>query len=181
MIDKCGFLDLDYEASPYTWQKHFSNGHSLWERLDRGLATNDWLMKFPKMRIIHLSSDSSNHCPLWIVPDGLDVATTTKPFRFEEMWLSDPSSSNVVEVVGSSNTITDPSTKIMRKIKKCGTELKRWSRDHIGNMRKELAKKKRLLVEAKKEAMQSGLNHRVRELKKEINELTNKESIMWFQ
>ena len=149
--------------------------------MDRGLATNDWLMKFPRTRTIHLSSDSSDHCPLWIVPDGLDVATTTKPFRFEEMWLSDLGSSNVVEMVWSSNTITDPSTKIMRKIKKCGTELKRWSRDHFGNVRKGLAKKKRLLVEAKKEAMQSGLNHRVRELKNEINELINKDSIMWFQ
>ena len=44
-------------------------------------------MKFPRMRIIHLSSNSSDHYPLWIVPDGLDVTTTTKPFRFEEMWL----------------------------------------------------------------------------------------------
>ena len=130
-------------------------------------------MKFPRMRIIHLSSNSSDHYPLWIVPDGLDVTTTTKPFRFEEMWLSDLGSSNVVEVVWSSNTITDPSTKIMRKMKKCGMELKRWSCNHFGNVRKELAKKRRLLVEAKKEAMQYGQNHRVRELKKEKNEVTN--------
>ena len=66
-------------------------------------------------------------------------------------------------------------------MKKCGMELKRWSRNHFGNVRKELAKKRRLLVEAKKEAMQSGQNHRVRELKKEKNEVTNKKRRMWFQ
>lgn len=68
----------------------------------------------------------------------------------------------MVEAVLSSNTSSDPLTKNMRKIEKCRTELKRWNRDHFGNVRKELVKKRRLLVEAKKEAIQSGLNHRVR-------------------
>lgn len=84
VINECGFLDLGYKGSPYTWHKYFSNGHSLWERLDHGLATNDWLMKFLGMRLIHLSSNSSYHSPLWIFLDGLDVVTTTKPFRFDK-------------------------------------------------------------------------------------------------
>ena len=34
-IDECGFLDLGLSGSQFTWQKHFSNGHLIWERLDR--------------------------------------------------------------------------------------------------------------------------------------------------
>ena len=37
--------------------------------------------------------------------------------------------------------MVDPSTKAMRKVEKCGKELKMWNRDHFGNVRKELAKK----------------------------------------
>jgi len=36
-------------------------------------------------------------------------------------------------------------------------------------------------VDAEKEAMRSGSNHRVRELKREIIELIDKENRMWFQ
>ena len=111
--------------------------------MDPGLATNDWLLKFLGTKIHHLLSDSLDHYPLWIVPDGLDVIVSTKPFRFEEMWLSNLGYSRVVEAVWSSNDMVDPSTKVMRKVEKCGKELKRWNRDHFGNVRKELAKKKK--------------------------------------
>ena len=82
VMDECGFMDLGYMGSPFTWQKHFANGHSIWERLDRGLATNKWLMKFSGTRAHHLTSDSSNHCSLWIVPNSLEVVSSTKPFFF---------------------------------------------------------------------------------------------------
>ena len=85
----------------------------------------------------------------------------------------------MVEAIWSSNDMVDPSTKVMRKVDKCGKELKRRNRDHFGNVRKELAKKKiRLLVEFKKEEMRSGSNHRVKELKREITELIDKENRM---
>lgn len=40
VIDECNFMDLGYVGPKFTWSKHFENGHSIWERLDRGLATN---------------------------------------------------------------------------------------------------------------------------------------------
>ena len=113
VIDECGFLDLDFVGAPFTWQKHFVDGHSIWERLDRGLATQDWLMKFLGTKIHHLHSNSSNHYPLWIATDGLEVASPSKPIRFEEMWLSDLGCSNVVEAVWSSTVADDPSNKVI--------------------------------------------------------------------
>ena len=38
-----------------------------------------------------------------------------------------------------------------------------------------------MLKEAKKEAMRTGVNFQVRELKKEIDELVDREYRMWFQ
>ena len=45
------------------------------------------------------------------------------------MWLFDLGCSRVVEVIWSSNDMVDPSTKVMRKVEKCGKELKMWNRD----------------------------------------------------
>ena len=44
-----------------------------------------------------------------------------------------------------------------------------------------MKKKRKWLREAKEEAMRIGVNFRVRELKKEINELVDKKYRMWFQ
>ena len=73
VLDKCGFIDLGYVGSPFTWQKHFANGHSIWERLDRGMANNEWFLKFAGTKIYHRSSNNLDHCPLWIIPDVLEV------------------------------------------------------------------------------------------------------------
>ena len=42
-LDECGFIGLGYLGLKFTWKKHFANGQSIWERLDRALCTNDWL------------------------------------------------------------------------------------------------------------------------------------------
>ena len=44
-----------------------------------------------------------------------------------------------------------------------------------------MKKKRKMLKKAQKEAMRTGVNFRVRELKKEIDELVDKEYRMWFQ
>ena len=67
VLDKCGFMDLGYVGPKFTWARHFDNGNSIWERLDRGLATNDWFLKFPGTRVHHLRCDSSDHIPIHIV------------------------------------------------------------------------------------------------------------------
>ena len=64
VADECGFIDLGFVGSWYTWQKHFSTGHSIKERLDRALATNDWLLRFAGTKAHHLKLDSSDHSPL---------------------------------------------------------------------------------------------------------------------
>ena len=69
----------------------------------------------------------------------------------------------------------------MKKIEKCGSELTQWSRKTFGNVRRELKEKRKLLSKVEKAAMQTGANFRLRELKKEINQLMVKENILWRQ
>ena len=79
------------------------------------------------------------------------------------------------------NDSTDPGTKLIKKIERCGIELKKWSVRSFGSVRKELDQKKKEIVQVEKEAMRSGLNFRVRELMLELNKLKDKESRMWLQ
>ena len=78
VIDECGFMDLGYVGSKFTWAKHFENENSIWERLDRGLANNGWFLKFPGAWVHHLHCNSSDHCPLLIVLAPLDIPLQKK-------------------------------------------------------------------------------------------------------
>ena len=102
VIDECGFMDLGYVGLKFTWVRHFENGNSIWERLDRGLATNWWFLKFPGSRVHHLHCDSSDHSPLLVVLAPLDIPTRKKIFRFKEMWLSNPTCEETVQATWSS-------------------------------------------------------------------------------
>ena len=78
VIDECGFMDLGFERSKYAWSKHFENGVSIWERLDRCLVNNSWFMKFGGSRVYHLSCNSSDHVPILISLLGLNPLTWNK-------------------------------------------------------------------------------------------------------
>ena len=71
--DFCGLKDLGYTSLPFTWcNKHF-DGDLIWVRLDRALASVDWILKFPSSRLHHLQGLSSDHKPLWLASDDVNT------------------------------------------------------------------------------------------------------------
>ena len=181
VIDECGFLDLGFEGQKYTWSRHFENGSSIWERLDRCLVISSWFLKFPGSKVYHLRCDSSDHIPLLIRLLGLDAPRQKFFFRFEEMWLSNREGEEVIFSVWHSGDTLGFEGGVSQKIDKCGKELTWWDRNVFSNVRRELERLKKLLVEAKSATMVSGNNFRVRQLKKEIEVLLDRESTMWAQ
>ena len=181
VIDECGFLDLGFVGNHFTWSKHFKDGHSIWERLDQGLANDSWFLKFPGSIVQHLQCISSDHCPLLINLLGLDPLPKKRIFRFEEMWLSDERCAEMVEASWSSYFVGHRDSDILRRVEICGRDLAWWNHNIFSNVRKELKTKKALLVEAKSATIVSGQNGRVKELKEEINILLDREARMWSQ
>ena len=78
---------------------HYNNGYSIWKRLDRALCTSDWLNLFAGTKVNHLTCTTSDHIPLWITPSDIPPPPMARPFRFEEMWLSDKGHGRVIEAI----------------------------------------------------------------------------------
>ena len=165
----------------FTWAKHYVDGLSIRIRLDRCMATNSWFQKFLGTRVHHLSCMSSDHSPLLINLSGLPKSRRKRCFKFEEMWLSDPSCGETVEEVWNSTRGLNPSLAILKKVAKCEKELIWWNKHKFGHVRRELEIKKGQLSLAENEAMESGDNTRIRSLRMEINLLQDRESRMWCQ
>ncbi|KAK7837690.1 hypothetical protein CFP56_020890 [Quercus suber] len=154
-----------------------------WKLRDRAVATVDWILKFPTARLHHLPESSSDHKPLWLVSDDLQSRfnRALKPFRFEAMWLKDERCEGVVHSVWDKSSRGDPVSKVLRKVEECQTQLKLWDKNVFGNVRRELARNRKLLITAEGDSM-AGRNHaRVKFLSEEISRLMDCEERLWSQ
>ena len=90
-MDFSGLKDLVFNGFPFTWCNRRLGDQNVWVRLDRGLATMDWILRFPTSRIHHLDSFHSDHKPILLISESKSKLFYRKgqPFRFEAMWLKD--------------------------------------------------------------------------------------------
>ena len=70
-LDFCGLKDLGFLGLPYTWSNRCFDGQMIWVRLDRAVASADWMLKFPSVRVHHVPGYSSDHKPIWLVSDDV--------------------------------------------------------------------------------------------------------------
>ena len=71
VLDECGFQDLRFVGNKFTWCNGHEEEYTIWERLDRVVATTDWVARFLATKVLHLECGSSDHKPLLILPIGV--------------------------------------------------------------------------------------------------------------
>lgn len=181
--DFCGLKDLGYTGLPFTWCNMWFDGSLVWVRLDRALATTDWILKFPSIHPHHLQGLSSDHKPLWLASDDVNTRfyQSQKPFRFEAMWLKDDCCEDVGHLTWDICLEGDAMGKVLRKVFDCQTQLKLWDKNTFGNIRIALACKRKQLLQAKGDSMAGRGHARVNTLTNEIHKLMDKEENMWHQ
>ena len=87
-LDECGLFDLGFVGNKFTWFKTHPGGGVTWERLDRAISTTAWYNLFPTTKVKTLVYASSDHSPILILPDGINLKPQ-RPWRFEHMWLEE--------------------------------------------------------------------------------------------
>ena len=94
VLDECEFKDLGFMGGKYSW---YRGTGTIWERLDRVVATTDWIDMFPATKDVHLECGSLDHKPLIIRLKGIQIKQR-KPWRFKQMWLEDVGCGEVVDL-----------------------------------------------------------------------------------
>lgn len=88
VLDECGFMDMGFVGNKFTWNKNIMGGVTVWERLDRAVANNDWMSLFLALKVYHLECGCFDHKPIIIHPLGIPTRHQ-KPWRFEQVWLQE--------------------------------------------------------------------------------------------
>jgi hypothetical protein len=180
-LDDCGFVDLGYIGSPFTWCNNRFSGATVWERLDRVVASTAWLSRFPQARVYHLDYTGSDHKPLWLSPTLARNRSVAKPFRFEEMWMTDSGCAETISTAWQTPSNGNSMYQVITKLNHCRNQLKNWSKSHFGSVRKQLQEKREELKVAEEKSMQRQPSDLIPSLRAEVSILLSKEERMWRQ
>ena len=83
-MESCQLQDLGFKGYPFTWNNKRLREANNKIRLDRGVANEAWLRKFPFSRITHLSAHA---LLLQVQSFNHQRQRKEKSFKFEESWL----------------------------------------------------------------------------------------------
>ena len=115
-VNSCGFKDLGYNGTNYTWCNMQEGENRMYFRLDWALATSEWMEQFKEARVYHIVDSTSDHCALLVS---------------EETW--------------SKNMSLNSPSDMALSLKQCVMELSRWNLYAFGKVPKKIQEKRRSL------------------------------------
>lgn len=115
-VDDGGLIDLGFMGYPYTWSNQRAGKANIQERLDRFFGNADWRHNFPHASVQHLIATCSDHKLILLLTNPI-LPSRPKPFRFEGMWVREPSSSGIIEQAWKKGTKSSTISQIMTNIK----------------------------------------------------------------
>lgn len=124
-INVCGFQDMGYEGPNFTWCNRRSEGERIRLRLDRVLATIDWMELYHNSKVYHIVDSTSNHCALLLTDQQAPPNHGKRQFHFEA-------------ALQSSNGLVEG-------LKDCASRLARWKRSDLGHIPRKIQEKRKSL------------------------------------
>jgi hypothetical protein len=127
-------IDWGFSGNPYTWSNHRQGHRLIKERLDRGVASSQWIHLFPSFSITHLPTHTSDHNPLSL-DTTLSSPSLPRTFHFEEFWTRHPTCGIVINEAWSSIVASSPAYCLIKKLKNTKKAIKYWNKRHFGDIR----------------------------------------------
>ncbi|XP_074315649.1 uncharacterized protein LOC141651854 [Silene latifolia] len=180
-LDDCGLVDISYSGETFTWWNKRSEPNDIFERLDRGVASLDWLEKFPGLTLCHLERDRSDHRPLKLTRVTRGKMKRKKQYRFEDCWVSSDKCEGVIEEAWGGGVGEGNEEEVVAKIGACARALDEWSKKEFGDITRKLGEaKKRVAFLDSCRPSESVVTER-REVSEQIDKLLGLEEIYWRQ
>ncbi|XP_050240922.1 uncharacterized protein LOC126689788 [Quercus robur] len=135
-INYCGLRDLGFIGPKFMWIYQCADGMQIRERLDRAMATSEWIDLFPAANLYHLTSSVSDHSPLvlFMTRTKRRNMKTKKPFKFEAMWLRDRRCEEIVHEAWEEGKVTNIENLLGSCLEKSRVRLESWNKTEFGHV-----------------------------------------------
>jgi hypothetical protein len=136
-INHFGMVDLGFAGNPFTWSNLRLGAETIKERLDRGLATSNWILLHPEYSLLHIPAHNSDHNPISLNTNS-QSPFLPRPFRFEEFWSKDPSCGKTIETAWKRPVFGNPSSILPKKLTITKKALLKWNHTHFGKIHQKI-------------------------------------------
>jgi hypothetical protein len=136
-LNTCNLLDLGFNGPRFTWTNKRDRGLVM-ERLDRFFCNPSWQQLFEESTVLHLPRVHSDHTPILLDTEPAQHHFGDRPFRFETIWLTDPSFPKLVH----ESWQTFPNN-VNLALADFTTRVTSWNKQEFGNI---FYRKRRLLA-----------------------------------
>ena len=127
-LDTCKMIDIGFVGPLFTLSNHRSLSKLIQDRIDRVFVNPVWNNLLPKAVVLHLEKTHSGHYLIKLLFDRPQEFRTTRPFRFQPMWLSHPSFLGVVYEAWSN------SPTLQQVVMSFSEKASNWNKVHFGNL-----------------------------------------------
>ncbi|KAL0012555.1 hypothetical protein SO802_007663 [Lithocarpus litseifolius] len=179
VVNYCGFKDLGYVGPDFTWCNMREGAGRMSLRLDRVLATNDWINKFGEVRVHHLVNSTSDHCALFLSDPKASKLPRARRFHFESMWTKKEECKEIIEAAWCIGSDLSSPKGIASALATCAADLKTWSSAAFGQIPKVIQDKRKKLSSLIQLDNDGSLGEEINQARKEINDLLDSEEIYW--
>ncbi|KAA3468179.1 reverse transcriptase [Gossypium australe] len=121
-LTECQLKDIGFVGALFTWEKGNLPETNIRERLDRGVANEEWISLFPLGRVQHLPFLGSDHCPLLFNTVSVHSYPRCRRFHFEAWWTMEESFEEVIKGIWESS-----SEPLMDRLKILQNGLEEWA------------------------------------------------------
>lgn len=181
IMDNCKVDNMETRGPKFTWRGPiFHGGKRIYEKLDKALSNDEWRVQFPDVVVkVLIRVDFSDHHPILIKLYEDNQIYRERPFCFENAWIMHESYQGMLQDVWRDDqTFT-------HNLKNVVDGIHSWKFETFDQIKRT----KRLLIR-RLEGVQNNLQMRdnvggmkklEKNLQSELNDILNKEEMMWFQ
>jgi exonuclease III len=179
-INHCDLQDLGYKGNIFTWTNRQQGDQLIKSRLDRFLATPNWISMFPNYNNTHLYRYQSDHCPL-LLDFSYFMPKRNTPHhqigkRFEQMWTTDKQHTTIMKRAWQNKT-----GNINEKLQHSLNELHKWGKATFGDIPKRIKETQHDLERLQTLADTQHTYQQIINKEKELDDLLEKEEMWWSQ
>jgi hypothetical protein len=176
-LDDCELVDVGFSGEPFTWRRG-----RIRERLDRAVATSEWMIMHPGAILQHLPWTKSDHRPILLDTDyqQVEVRAHDGPKRFEAKWLKEEKfREEVVRAWEQAGAVAGDS--VLARLGRMPSSLHAWDKRILKKPKRRLRKAQRELQKALDGPMSDENDEIAKEKANLIELLLEQDEIYWAQ
>ncbi|XP_062094258.1 uncharacterized protein LOC133800317 [Humulus lupulus] len=125
--ESCRLLDMKFSGNFFTWNNKQAGKDRVYAKLDRVLANENWIGKFPTTEVVFFPEGDMDHSPFMVNFGSLPE--NKKPFRFFNFWSNLEGYQRTVAESWRKEVQGTPMFCLITKLKRLRVELKKFNRE----------------------------------------------------